>query len=123
MRILIKNSFLGVILFFCSGVLAQEVPPPRNDCGTPVIDRKEMEKRIYYGNNNRLIDIARQSGFDIPADYFDRIDKNGNYKGRSYKARDFSRKLGKGRGRLLRPQDPPGGSFRDEPFAMISCSG
>lgn len=56
---------------------------------------KEVRSKLYYGNNDALIDILRQHQFDVPDDYFSSLDGLGRYKGESLSAGDFSLDLSK----------------------------
>lgn len=61
-----------------------EVRKTNDLCGTRASeeDLKEIETRNYVGNNNALLAVLREHGFNMPEDYFDKLDFRGLYKGK-----------------------------------------
>lgn len=50
----------------------------------------------WYGNNDYLLGVLKNYGFDLPSNYFDAIDERGNYNGKRINISDYKREL-KGR--------------------------
>ncbi len=49
-------------------------------CGS-VVSTEQVLEDPFFGNSEGLIDILNQNGFDIPRDYLDNLDTNGEYIG------------------------------------------
>lgn len=58
-------------------------------CGTLQTPDSVLAKNPWRGNNRYLLNILKESGYDLPPDYFDKIDSRGMYNGKLLKLNDY----------------------------------
>lgn len=75
-----KKKLIVLLVLVASGVMAQDKKPTEFFCASKS-DINRVKKTLHYGNNDALVPILKEHGFDVPDDYFRGIDRNGNYRG------------------------------------------
>ncbi|MBZ0246671.1 MAG: hypothetical protein K8H85_12050 [Cyclobacteriaceae bacterium] len=58
-------------------------------CGTLQTPDSILAKNPWRGNNKYLLNILKESGYELPVDYFDRIDARGMYNGKILQLSDY----------------------------------
>lgn len=61
------------------------------ECGTPPMPDSIATKQKWYGNNNYLLQVLKENGYELPPDYFDEIDERGYYKGSRLNIDDYKK--------------------------------
>ena len=89
-----KPTPIAVCLFFLSSLSFGQSNKgvfQNAACGTPPMPDSIASRQKWFGNNNYLLEVLKNNGYDLPADYFDEIDTRGFYKGAQLNIADYKR--------------------------------